>query len=74
MIRVPVAPVQTIAMLEELADDVVCPATPEPFGAIGLRYRDFHRVNDEGVIALLQRAWASNRGTQEDYHGGLHEP
>lgn len=67
VVAVPVAPADTIAMLRQVADDVVCPATPEPFYAIGLWYRDFHQVSDEEVTALLQRAWsASDRASGED--------
>jgi putative phosphoribosyl transferase len=65
VVAVPVAPTDAIAMLGEIADEVVCPATPEPFGAISLWYRDFHQVSDEEVIALLQRAWAPEHAARE---------
>jgi putative phosphoribosyl transferase len=74
VVAVPVAPGDTIAMLREVADDVVCPATPEPFAAISLWYLDFHQVSDEEVTSLLQRAWASERAPSEDSHDGSREP
>lgn len=55
---VPVAPRESLALLSRLADDVVCLATPEPFLAVGVWYRDFEQSTDEEVIALLQEAWA----------------
>lgn len=75
VVAAPVASWEAVAMLRDEADDVVCPATPEPFYAIGLWYRDFHQVSDEEVIALLQRVWMeSDRGRRENSHGVHHEP
>jgi putative phosphoribosyl transferase len=51
---VPVAPPQTVAVLETLADEVVCPLTPEPFRAVGEWYDDFGQTPDSRVIALLK--------------------
>jgi putative phosphoribosyl transferase len=51
---VPVAPEESIALLERLADDVVCLATPEPFLAVGVWYTDFDQTTDEEVVALLR--------------------
>ena len=53
----PVAPIETIRKLEEAADRVICPATPEPFFAIGQFYEEFSQVEDAEVIQLLQRSW-----------------
>jgi putative phosphoribosyl transferase len=54
VVAVPVAPAETVHSLRGVADRVVCPATPEPFRAIGLWYRDFHQVGDDEVEALLE--------------------
>lgn len=54
VVAVPVAPAETIHRVATEADRVVCPATPEPFRAIGLWYRDFHQVSDDEVRALLE--------------------
>lgn len=54
VVAVPVAPADTVQALEEVADEVVCLATPEPFFAIGSCYRDFTQVSDEEVRRLLE--------------------
>lgn len=54
VVAVPVAPADTVEALEEVADEVVCLATPEPFFAIGSCYRDFTQVSDEEVRRLLE--------------------
>jgi putative phosphoribosyl transferase len=38
------------------ADELVCVATPEPFGAIGRFYADFDQTTDEEVLACLERS------------------
>ncbi len=52
---VPVAPVGVCLSLHGEADEVVCAATPEPFRAVGLWYRDFAPVAAEEVGQLLRR-------------------
>jgi putative phosphoribosyl transferase len=56
VLAVPVAPPETIDALRGEVDDVVCLAQPEPFGAIGYFYLDFHQLTDDEVVALMQRA------------------
>jgi putative phosphoribosyl transferase len=56
VLAVPVAPGGSIEALREEADEVLCLASPEPFYAIGLYYRDFHQVSDEEVMRLLAEA------------------
>jgi len=56
IIAVPVAPRQSCEELRREADQVLCAATPEPFGAVGLWYEDFAQVTDEEVRNLLARA------------------
>ena len=53
VVAVPVAPPDAVQALEEVADEVVCLATPQPFFAIGSCYRDFTQVSDEEVRGLL---------------------
>jgi putative phosphoribosyl transferase len=53
---VPVAPPEVLPRLEREADEVVCLATPEPFEAVGLWYRDFTPVSAEEVRQLLRAA------------------
>lgn len=54
VVAVPVGARDTCAELSEIADEVVCARTPEPFSAVGLWYRDFSQTSDEEVRALLE--------------------
>ncbi|HMC15586.1 MAG TPA: phosphoribosyltransferase, partial [Albitalea sp.] len=54
-LAVPVAPEDTVRELQPLVDALVCLAMPEPFRAIGLHYDDFHQLDDEEVIELMER-------------------
>lgn len=56
-IAVPVAPAETVFSLTDIADDIVCPAMPDPFGAIGQWYRDFRQCSDEEVRGALAEVW-----------------
>jgi len=56
ILAVPVAPADAVEILSRSCDRVVCLETPEPFGAIGYFYDDFHQVSDEEVIRQLDRA------------------
>lgn len=58
VVAVPVGSAETCAELMEIADDVVCAQTPEPFRAVGLWYEDFTQTTDEEVHDLLNRAAA----------------
>jgi putative phosphoribosyl transferase len=59
VVAVPVAPADVCARLRGEADDVVCAATPEPFNAVGLWYRDFRPVTSEEVRQLLRESRGS---------------
>ena len=61
VLAIPVAPAELIERLQAEVDAIVCLATPRPFYAVGLHYRDFHQVPDEEVIGLLAQADASER-------------
>jgi putative phosphoribosyl transferase len=56
VLAVPAAPVEACVALGQAADEVVCPATPEPFGAVGMWYRDFAPVSTEQLRDLLDRS------------------
>jgi predicted phosphoribosyltransferase len=53
VVAVPVAARDTADELRALADDVVCLAEPERFGAVGYYYEDFHQLTDREVIETL---------------------
>ena len=59
VVAVPVAPPETLDLLRSEADEVVCLATPEPFGAIGYWYVAFPQLSDEEVRQRLARSWAA---------------
>jgi putative phosphoribosyl transferase len=56
VVAVPIAPPATCAELNEVADDVVCAMTPEPFHSVGLWYEDFAQTTDDEVRELLDLA------------------
>lgn len=61
ILAVPVAPADTLARLRGEVDDIVCLHTPAPFRAIGLHYRDFHQLDDDEVLVILDAANAPPR-------------
>jgi putative phosphoribosyl transferase len=62
ILAIPVAPVDVLHELEALAGEVVCLASPTPFHAVGLHYRDFEQTDDAEVIALLSSATQHRNG------------
>jgi predicted phosphoribosyltransferase len=55
VLAVPVAPTDSLAVMREEADEVVCLEDHTSFGAIGFYYADFRQVSDEEVIEILGR-------------------
>jgi predicted phosphoribosyltransferase len=53
VVAAPVGSWQACRDLRQMADDVVCPFTPEPFQAVGLWYENFSQTTDEEVRQLL---------------------
>lgn len=51
---VPVAARSSLREVAALADDAVCLAAPENFGAVSMFYRDFSPVEDDDVVRLLR--------------------
>ena len=56
IVAVPVAAASTLDELRREAHHVFVVDTPEPFGAVGAFYRDFHQTTDDEVRALLAQA------------------
>jgi predicted phosphoribosyltransferase len=59
VVAVPVGAAETCAELEQMADEVVCAETPDPFYAVGSWYADFDQTSDAEVRELLAGAHAS---------------
>jgi putative phosphoribosyl transferase len=53
VVAVPVGARQAVQALRAVADLVICPASPEPFIAVGAAYEDFRQLSDEEVVAIL---------------------
>jgi putative phosphoribosyl transferase len=61
-VAVPVAPEQSVTALRDECDEIICPATPPRFRAIGQWYDDFEQTKDDEVRELLAQAGTfSNR-------------
>lgn len=56
VVAVPVAPRETLAVLEREADSVLCLQRPLMFRAVSWAYDDFTPVSDDQVLALLPGA------------------
>jgi putative phosphoribosyl transferase len=56
VVAVPVAAPEALASVETDADDFICLATPNPFGHVGLWFKDFTRPSDEEIRAMLDEA------------------
>jgi len=63
VVAVPVAAPATGNAFRDIADEVVCAMTPEPFRAVGSWYHDFSQTSDEEVQELLDRARWSTHAT-----------
>jgi putative phosphoribosyl transferase len=61
VVAVPVSSPTTCDEFRDEVDEIVCAATPEPFQAVGLWYKDFSQTTDEEVRELLARAAARER-------------
>jgi len=55
IVAVPVGAKSTCDDLKTMADDVVCPLTPEPLEAVSQFYSEFNATSDEEVQELLNR-------------------
>jgi predicted phosphoribosyltransferase len=53
VVAVPVGGLAPLALLDTIADEVVCPLVPEDFAAVSRHYRDFTQIDDEAVLAAL---------------------
>ena len=56
IIAVPVAAPDSVALLKDVADEVIVAQVPRDFMAVGQYYRDFHQLEDKEVMELLENA------------------
>jgi predicted phosphoribosyltransferase len=56
VVAVPVGAPDTCREFANIADEIVCLRTPDPFAAVGLWYRDFSETTDEEVRILLHQS------------------
>ena len=54
IVAVPVGALDTCRVLGDMADEVICARTPQPFSAVGQWYRDFSQTSDDEVMSLLR--------------------
>lgn len=73
VVAVPVAPSDTLMRLQAEVDEVICPATPEPFFGVGQWYRSFEQTTDDEVRQVLAQAWARTESNKAKREGGRHE-
>ena len=68
---VPVAPGETCLSLQEVADDVVCAETPQPFLGVGRWYANFTQTTDDEVrqLILAARGRRGDDDVREVAHG-----
>jgi len=64
VVAVPVGAREACAALRREADEVVCLAEPEPFGAVGVYYQRFDAVPDQVVTQILSRGVTEAAGKQ----------
>jgi predicted phosphoribosyltransferase len=67
-VAVPVGSDESVAMLEQEADRVVCLTIPRRLYGVGMWYRDFSPVSDEQVVALMAAA-GPGAGRRENASG-----
>jgi predicted phosphoribosyltransferase len=69
VLAVPVAPPQTLAMLEDEVDALVCLSAPPLFRAVGQWYEVFDQTSDEEVQDLLAAAWHTREADRQQLTG-----
>lgn len=54
IVAVPVAPPQSVEVLEQEADSVIVLHAPRDFGSVGQFYEEFHPVSDDEVMQVMR--------------------
>lgn len=68
-VAVPVAPLDALAGIEDLADQVVCLHPARVFPGVGAFYDDFHQLSDDETVRLLRQGWSTAAGPEGDPPG-----
>ena len=63
VVAVPVAAQETCDAFRDIADEIICAETPQPFRAVGLWYANFSQTTDEDVRDLWERARGGHHAT-----------
>ncbi|MCG3179244.1 MAG: hypothetical protein BIFFINMI_01578 [Phycisphaerae bacterium] len=63
VVAAPVGQAQVVRDLADHVDEVICPVRPEPYRGASAWFRNFRRVDDDEVRALLQSAWGGTPGS-----------
>jgi putative phosphoribosyl transferase len=58
VLAVPVAPLDTVESLRDEVDELICLSVPALFFAISMFYGEFHQLDDNEVVAILEKARA----------------
>jgi putative phosphoribosyl transferase len=74
VVAVPVGPAESVALLGEVADEVICQMIPRELVGVGRWYEDFSPVSDEEVLALLAQAAEEDPGRSGPDTGGEGDP
>jgi putative phosphoribosyl transferase len=53
VVAVPVGAPEALTLLQQVADEVICPLAADPFDAVGSWYEEFPQVSDDEVRASL---------------------
>ena len=64
VIAVPVGARESCQALNDAADEVICPAMPEPFHALSLWYDYMPQASDDEVRNLLEKAWREHAASR----------
>jgi putative phosphoribosyl transferase len=56
VVAVPVGAPDALALLQQVADEVICPLAADPFDAVGSWYEEFPQVSDDEVRTSLSNA------------------
>ena len=65
VLAVPVAPPDSLALLADEADRIVCLSQPAWFRGVGAHYRDFHQVPDSEVLQALESLEGNPDGSSD---------